>query len=880
VQLDERRALIEQQEPYRFLGTGSAAKRLGVSRHTLMRAVRRGKIQPAILTPGGRMRFRAEDVEAFAQQLSPVPVERTLGPDLSDLDPEQFQLLDSAAGQYDAYVEAFFQVPAPLSLLELDGSWILVNPAFCTLLGYTQNALLTLGPAAVTHPADRDNALAAHEKLLGGQARTSYFDARYCRVDGDYVWVYITVSLVTDDSGAPLYYVHQMQDITQQKLADQLRRASEERLRSVVTNAPVALLAVDDLGTVTVAEGSALATLGFSALDLVGRPIAGIYGSQTDILALVRRALAGESAAAVVSIGSAVVDSRWVPQRDERGRITGAIGISTDITMQHTLVENAPVGACISDDQGTFEVVNTAYAAIFGFAVEELLGKHVDAMKAQVQMHRLATGSHDGARPAPEEFELINKKGVFLVVSCTDFSIIGADSRPRRASFVLDITDQKRNEQRLSYAANHDMLTGLPNRALFYDRLEHALHIAARERTSLAVFQIDLDRFKTINDRYGHAAGDQVLKMVAQRISEAVRASDTVARLGGDEFAVILPQADEAGALQVAGKIRASVFPLIELGDCDVSVGASVGISLYPEHAGDGSTLMHYADQAMYLAKSAGGGAAVHSREQVQDPGGRTLAAEQREAIHKGQLFLVFQPIVDCRNERTSRVEALVRWQHPTLGMLEPDKFIALAEQTGAIVGLTLWVLEQALRQAGEWRQSGLHLGVSVNLSMHVLLDSQLPDLVAALLREYPVDPSQLTFEISEPALLRDPEPALVVIHRLAALGVRIALDDVGASRSSFDVVSRLPLHEMKIDRSIVRQLSASHGPALIGAVIGVGQALGLNVVAKGVEDLWTWERLSALGCATMQGYYISHPLPPEQLADWLRAREPIEACT
>ncbi len=416
--------------------------------------------------------------------------------------------------------------------------------------------------------------------------------------------------------------------------------------------------------------------------------------------------------------------------------------------------------------------------------------------------------------------------------------------------------ERKRTEDRLTYLAHHDVLTDLPNRVLFHDRLDQALRSAGRDAGRLAVLQLDLNRFKAINDTFGHAAGDGVLAAVAERMKKVIRASDTVARFGGDEFAILLPGADEAGALRVAHQIRAALHPPIELGEREVTVGASIGIALYPEQAMHAETLLHDADVAMYIAKAAGGGAVVYAIEQEErNDLARTLAGELRAAIGSGQLRLHYQPIFDCAAGRVQRVEALVRWQHPTLGMLSPDRFIPMAEQTGAIAGLTLWVLEESLRQCRSWREEGLTLGVSVNVSMHTVQDRQFPDLVSALLRRYDLPPALLTLEITERSLMTEPERVIGVLGALAALGVRIAMDDFGIGQSSLGALSRLRLHEIKIDRSFISQVDTEQGAAMIGFMLGLGSALGLGVVAEGVETRDTWEWLQGMRCPAIQGY-------------------------
>jgi diguanylate cyclase (GGDEF)-like protein len=444
--------------------------------------------------------------------------------------------------------------------------------------------------------------------------------------------------------------------------------------------------------------------------------------------------------------------------------------------------------------------------------------------------------------------------------------------------------ERKRIEDRLAYLAHHDVLTDLPNRVLFRERLDRALLTASRDGGRLAVLQIDLNRFKAINDTLGHAAGDAVLAAVASRMREVIRASDTVARFGGDEFAVLLPGAEEAGALRVANQIRAMVSPPINLEGRFVTVGASIGIALYPEQATHADMLLHNADVAMYVAKAAGGGAVVYAIEQEERSDlARTLAGELRAAIGSGQLRIHYQPMFDCAAGRVQRVEALVRWQHPTLGLLPPDRFIPLAEQTGAIAGLTLWVLEESLRQCRAWRDEGMVLGISVNVSMHTVQDRQFPDLVSAMLRQFGLSAEVLTLEITERSLMTEPERVIGVLGALAALGVRIAMDDFGIGQSSLGALGRLRLHEIKIDRSFISQADTEQGAALIAFILGLGGALGLGVVVEGVETRDTWEWLHDLGCPAIQGYYLHRPVPADEFSAWLRSDtlpHPIEQAT
>jgi len=413
---------------------------------------------------------------------------------------------------------------------------------------------------------------------------------------------------------------------------------------------------------------------------------------------------------------------------------------------------------------------------------------------------------------------------------------------------------------------------------LLRDRLTQALSAAQRHDSPLALLLLDLDRFKEVNDTFGHQQGDLLLCEVGRRLRGALRASDTLARLGGDEFAVLLPDTDADGAEATAEKLRAALEPPILVERQPVAVGASVGIALCPDHGADASTLLRHADVAMYTAKQAGTALATYDAAQDQySPERLGLIAELRQAIAHGGLILHYQPKADVSTGRVRGVEALVRWQHPARGLIPPDQFIPLAEHTGLIAPLTSWVLDAALRQRRVWARDGLDLDVAVNLSMWNLRDPALPDTVAALLERYDVPAARLCLELTESSVMADPAHSLAVLARLRALGVRLAVDDFGTGYSSLAYLKRLPVDEIKIDRSFARDMGADDtDAAIVRSTIGLGQSLGLTVVTEGVEDRATWDLLAAGGCDLAQGYYLSQPLPADELCRWLQ-RAPWE---
>ncbi|MGI9147231.1 MAG: bifunctional diguanylate cyclase/phosphodiesterase [Chloroflexota bacterium] len=433
-------------------------------------------------------------------------------------------------------------------------------------------------------------------------------------------------------------------------------------------------------------------------------------------------------------------------------------------------------------------------------------------------------------------------------------------------------------EAALQHQALHDVLTQLPNRAWLQKRLVEAIGAAEHDGRPWALLLLDLNRFKEINDTLGHDAGDQVLQEIARRLEAELRSCDAVARLGGDEFAILLGDTDAITAPRVVARLIELLEAPLPLDGHDVAVGASIGIALYPEHGRDVLTLMRRADAAMYLAKRSGGGSALSAPD--QEP----IATERlarlgalRQAISSEQLTLYYQPIVDCDSQDVVGVEALVRWQHPQYGLVPPDDFIPFAEQTGLIKPLTRWVLGTALRQCRAWQDGGLDLRVAVNLSAHDVQDLSLPGLISRHLADSGVEPSHLTVELTETALMADPERALNTLARLGDMGVEIAIDDFGTGYSSLSYLTRLPAHQLKIDRAFVSGLAdETRQTAVVRSTIELGHTLGLKVVAEGVEDEVTCELLSDLGCDRVQGYHFARPMPARDIARWCTERRDL----
>ena len=428
-------------------------------------------------------------------------------------------------------------------------------------------------------------------------------------------------------------------------------------------------------------------------------------------------------------------------------------------------------------------------------------------------------------------------------------------------------------EEQIRVQATHDALTGLPNRVLFLDRLQHAIENAKRSGDLVAIIMMDLDRFKDVNDTLGHHFGDELLHEIGRRLSQTLRGSDTVARLGGDEFAVTFIAGGASRAEETAQRIRSALKSPFVLAGVSIEVDASMGIALYPLHAPDAETLMKRADVAMYDAKK------NHSAYATYEPGRDehslrrlTILSELRHAIERDELELHYQPKIDVISGRAVHAEALVRWRHPVHGLLPPDEFIPLAEQSGNISMITKWVLRRAIADCGEWNAAGLELTVAVNLSALDLLDLELPTYVGGLLAGVGLPPSKLVLEITESGVMKDPAYALRILRDLKTRGITLAIDDYGTGYSSLAHLKRLPVDELKIDKSFVLNLrdAPADDMVIVRSTIELGHNMGLKVIAEGVENVETWRILKELGCDMAQGYFVSPPLPSKEFRAWM----------
>lgn len=426
-----------------------------------------------------------------------------------------------------------------------------------------------------------------------------------------------------------------------------------------------------------------------------------------------------------------------------------------------------------------------------------------------------------------------------------------------------EVASRRAAQQALAYQAHHDALTGLANREAFQRSVD--LVLADTGTAGAAMLLVDLDRFKDVNDTLGHSVGDALLRQVAARLTAAIGPEGTACRLGGDEFAVFTPEARDAEqALTLARALAATLRTQYGLDDVTLEIEASIGVACSPLHAGDAETLLRMADLAMYTAKSTHTGAALYDPEQHQKaPRRLALFGELRRALSERELVVHYQPVVQVLSGRVSGVEALVRWAHPVLGLLPPSEFIEMAEQTGLIHDLTMYVLDQALSDCRHWLRHGLRLVVAVNLSTRRLMDDDLPGEVSRLLARHAVPASLLVLEVTETAAMSDPQRALTVLRRLRDLGIQLSVDDYGTGHASLAYLSKLPVTALKIDRSFVLSMESDHANlTIVRSTLNLADGLGMNVIAEGVETASAFHLLRSFGCTEAQGYWLGRPCP------------------
>jgi diguanylate cyclase (GGDEF)-like protein/PAS domain S-box-containing protein len=821
------------------------------------------------------------------------------------------QLAIEAAARSAELAAVIDHIPDGVYVADLEGRIVLMNPAGTALMGggaLTAEISGGIGAFTILDPQTRlpvPRRQRAVSRALRGE-KVTRVESIVQREGVPEIWLESSAVPLHNADGVLAGAVVVFSDVTRERSLVAELAASEERYRHLYGMVACGVLVLDAKGRVLDANAPAVKILGWTLAEMRGRTTGSLWQAISEDgkpvpfsrRPTMRALKSGQpKPGQVLGLRRGTGDIRWVqihtiPVLRPDGSPFQVVSSFIDITDRkaaeeklaeselklRTIFDQAPIGLARVDLEGKIQEANLSLQRILSYPERQMIGLRFDRLLhspggSELDLIRdFLKGDRDYYTA---ELPVRRRDGTQRWGSVSLSLVRGAGQEPLYLIGMLeDISDRKAQTELLEYQALHDSLTDLPNRTLLHDRLQQAILTAQRENRQLALLIMDLNRFKEVNDTFGHHLGDVLLQQVGPRIMAQLRESDTVARLGGDEFAVVLPTADdEAGATLAARRLLKALEEPFVIEDRRLEVGGSIGIAITPQHGADPATLMRRADIAMYVAKRTRSGFTIYSPEHDKhSPGRLSLMGELRDALQGDALVLHYQPEVSLPDGIVVGVEALIRWQHPRHGLMPPDEFLTIAEETGLIVGVSEWALNAALEQSRSWA-GRVDLPVAVNLSLQNLQDENLPRLIATLLERHSVRPETLKIEVSEAALMADPTRSAEIFGRLRALGVRVSIDDFGSGYSSLPYLKRLPVDELKIDRSFVIGIApGAEETAIVRSAIEIGHSLGLKVVAEGVETQAAWDILAELGCDTVQGYLIARPLPARQLGRWLAA--------
>jgi diguanylate cyclase (GGDEF)-like protein/PAS domain S-box-containing protein len=786
------------------------------------------------------------------------------------------------------------------------GKFVYVSSLYQQLSGYSGQELLNRNSLDYIHPEDRNATRNNAIKALKRE-RSEPYEYRFIKKNHDVMWVLeMVTSVVYQEKQAAL---GSFMDITGRKQAEETLRQSEERYRTILEEMDDAYFEVDLSGNYTFVNDAISRLLGYSKEELIGKTFRDqVNKEDTQILYQAfgnifktgnpERDISYKAYRKNGQYGFAEIAGFPIHHQD--GSIIGFRGIGRNVTERkimeeilsqseeryRTVMEEMNEWYFEADLSGKILFVNDAALHALEYFPQTLIGLNFRELFNRKESDAIYEKFHEvyqtGKAIKNFPLEVIKPDGGAIFAELAIFPKRNQEGRIYEFRGVgHDITERKRAEERIQYLATHDGLTGLPNRILFSQLLNHALQSARRYQRVFALFFIDLDRFKMINDTLGHDAGDQLLKEISTRFKQSLRAVDTVARLGGDEFVVLIEEINDLNYVTtVAQKIlSATIKPLLIMGE-ECRVTASIGISLYPKDGEDEQSLMKNADNAMYFAKEEGKNNYQFFSKNIKSQSIERLSLETklRSALERNELSLQYQAKLDVSTGEITGVEALLRWNNPELGPVTPTQFIPVAEEIGMIVPIGRWVLQTACAQNVAWQRQGLpKLCVAVNLSMRQLTDDHLIEDIEKALTDSAMDPNLLELEITESMVMHNPVRMLAVLTRIKKLGVRLAIDDFGTGYSSLAHLKNFPVDTLKIDRSFVRDIvQNSEDKAITRAIISMGKTLSLTIIAEGVENQEQMNFLQEQSCDEVQGFHFSKPIEPEKFADLLKNHLPF----
>lgn len=799
---------------------------------------------------------------------------------------------DGAKHQFQEIVE---HGPAIIYIARADAviSTAYISPQITRVLGYTPDEFIA-NPALwfeLLHPDDLP-LFAADVAAQRAKAERASIEYRLIARDGRIVWFRDEIAYVRDGRGELKHIRGVLLDITAQKQAEEaLRHAA-----AIIDTSQDAIMSTDPNGIIRTWNPSAERIYGYSAEEIIGQSVRLLLpeGRLENERTVRDQLLRGEHPEPRESVrrrkdGRLVdVSISHAPILDESGAVVALATIARDITEQkqaeralrrseerfRSLIQNATDLITLTDANGVILYESPAITEMLGLLPHETIGNHLfdevhpDDRPRAVEYLRDAVDA-----PGPNEAIELRFRHVDGSWRSIEACVTNLLEDPAVAAMVFnshDVTERRMFEEQLQRQAFYDPLTGLPNRSLLLDRIEHALARTKRGGHRVAVAFLDLDRFKVVNDSLGHAAGDRLLVNVAHRLLDAVRAEDTVARLGGDEFVVLIEDVADLSEVAAIARRVIDIFQTpVAVDDHEAFVATSIGVALSGERgeAIDSGELLRNADIALYRAKGEGRGRFV-----IFDPSMNVFSAERlslesdlQRAVERGELRLAFQPEVDLRTGKITGLEALARWEHPRRGLIAPGDFIPIAEETGLIVQIGQWVLEEACRQARAWRDQALTsepLTIAVNLSARQFQQAGLVEHLECVLADTDIEPAQLRLEITESVLVQEAGAARATLQRVKDLGVQIAIDDFGIGYSSLAYLTRLLADTLKVDRSFVAAIGRDEQSfAIVAAVASLAHALGMSVTAEGIETARQLELVRASGCDHGQGYHFSKPV-------------------